>query len=157
MKQSIIKGFGFGITSGVITTLGMIIGLHSGVGSKAAIISGILVIAVADALSDALGMHVSEESQQGNSQRTVWEATISTFFVKFIISLSFIIPIILLPLNLAIIISAIYGLALICFFSYFNAKRQKSNASKAVIEHLFIAIIVIIAAHYVGDLASKIS
>ena len=36
MKASIKKGFGFGLTSGVITTLGMMVGLNASTGSKIA-------------------------------------------------------------------------------------------------------------------------
>jgi len=57
----------FGLTSGIITTLGLIVGLHSGTHSKLAVIGGILTIAMADALSDALGIHVSEESEATQS------------------------------------------------------------------------------------------
>ena len=58
MKISIRKGFGFGLTSGIITTLGLMIGLTFGTSSKAIVLGGIILIAVADALSDAMGMHV---------------------------------------------------------------------------------------------------
>lgn len=67
MKISIRKGLGFSLTSGIITTLGLIIGLNAGTGSKIVIIGGILTIAIADALSDSLGVHMSEES---GSKRT---------------------------------------------------------------------------------------
>ena len=84
MNHPIKKGFSFGLTSGIITTLGLIVGLHSGTHSKLVIIGGVLVIAVADALSDALGIHISEESENKHSPREVWESTISTFLSKLI-------------------------------------------------------------------------
>ena len=62
MNTQIRKGLGFGLTSGVITTLGLIVGLDASTGSRFAILAGILAIAVSDSLSDALGMHISEES-----------------------------------------------------------------------------------------------
>ena len=55
-------GIFFGATSGVITTLGLIAGLNAGTKSLTAVLGGILVIAVADAMSDALGIHLAEES-----------------------------------------------------------------------------------------------
>ena len=58
IKQSFRAGFSFGLTSGAITTLGLMVGLHSGTHSKVVVMGGILVIAVADALSDALGIHI---------------------------------------------------------------------------------------------------
>ena len=63
MKQSLKTGFSFGLTSGVITTLGLMVGLHAGTHSRLAVIGGIVTIAVADALSDALGIHIPEASK----------------------------------------------------------------------------------------------
>ena len=54
MEHSFRVGMSFGLTSGIITTLGLIVGLHSGTHSKLAVIGGILTIAMADALSDVL-------------------------------------------------------------------------------------------------------
>ena len=61
-KHSLRIGFSFGLTSGIITTLGLMVGLHAGTHSRLAVIGGILTIAIADAFSDALGIHISEES-----------------------------------------------------------------------------------------------
>ncbi len=47
-------GVFFGATSGVITTVGLIAGLYAGTESVVAVLGGILVIAVAHAMSDAL-------------------------------------------------------------------------------------------------------
>lgn len=79
MKTSWKTGISFGLTSGVITTLRLMVGLHSGTHSRAIVISGILTIAIADATSDALGIHVSEESKNSVPVSQVWEATLATF------------------------------------------------------------------------------
>ena len=63
MKRSVKAGFSFGLTSGVITTLGLMVGLHSSTHSKLVVIGGILTIAIADALSDSMGVHIAVESQ----------------------------------------------------------------------------------------------
>ena len=49
MKTSTIKGVSFGLTSGIITTLGMMVGLNFSTGSKLVVLGGILTIAIADA------------------------------------------------------------------------------------------------------------
>jgi hypothetical protein len=72
-------GLFFGATSGVITTIGLIVGLNSGTRSITAVLGGILVIAVADAMSDALGIHLAEESDPDTDHSHVWSATIMTF------------------------------------------------------------------------------
>ncbi len=154
MKISIIKGFSFGLTSGIITTLGVIIGLHSSTHSTLVVIGGILIIAIADALSDALGIHISEESEIKHSTREIWESTISTFLSKFVFALTFIVPFLLLSLSAAIIASLIWGFSLIILFSLYLAKQQKLTPYKVVLEHLIIAIIVVVITHYVGDFVS---
>ena len=150
MRHSLKTGFSFGLTSGIITTLGLIVGLYSGTNSRIAIIGGIITIAIADAFSDSIGIHVSEESECKHDNKEIWESTLSTFLSKFIFSISFIIPIILISLSTAIIISLIWGLSLITIFSYTTAKLRKTKPWKAILEHLIIALLVIIITHYVG-------
>ena len=69
LKHSIKIGVNFGLTSGIITTLGLMVGLHAGTNSRMIVIGGIVTIAIADAFSDALGIHVSEESENMHGER----------------------------------------------------------------------------------------
>ncbi len=149
-KLSIRKGFSFGLTSGIITTLGLIVGLDSATHSALVVIGGIMVIAIADAFSDALGMHISEESEIRHTEREIWESTIMTFLSKFFFALTFVAPFLLFPLSTAIIASVIWGLSLIGAFTYYIAKRERISPKKAIAEHLAIAVFVVIATHYVG-------
>jgi len=116
------------------------------------VIGGILIIAVADAFSDALGIHISEESENKHTTMEIWEATLATFFSKFIFALTFIVPLLLFPLSTAVIVNVLYGLTLLCLFSFYMAKGQGEKPWKVVGEHLLIAVMVVIATHYVGDL-----
>lgn len=150
MRHSIKTGFSFGLTSGIITTLGLIVGLHSATSSKIVVVGGIFIIAIADALSDSIGIHISEESENKHTTKEIWESTVSTFLSKFIFSMSFIIPMLLLSLSTAIIVSLVWGLSLICIFSYYTATLNKSKPWRAVLEHLIIALLVIAITHYVG-------
>ncbi|MFH1326771.1 MAG: hypothetical protein ABIH59_01430 [archaeon] len=151
MKHSIKKGMGFGLTSGIITTLGLIVGLHAGTHSKIIILGGILVIAVADAFSDALGIHIAEETGHDVSEKHIWESTFSTLFFKIIFATSFIIPIWFLELQTAIIVSIVWGLLLLIGFTYYISKQKKVSPVKPMIEHVTIAIIVIVLTHFIGD------
>ena len=151
MKISIRKGFGFGLTSGIITTLGLMIGLAYGTSSKAVVLGSILLIAIADALSDALGMHISEEAgSKQTTEKQVWESTYSTVFFKFLFALTFAVPVLLFNLNLAVIVSVVWGLLLLTIFSYNIAKNRKERPLRAIFEHVFIAAIVIIATYFIG-------
>lgn len=150
-KHSFKIGFSFGVTSGIITTLGLIVGLHSGTHSKLVIIGGILIIAIADAFSDALGIHISEESENRHIPKEIWESTISTFISKFVFASTFLIPILLLELSTAIIVSVIWGLLVLAILSYNIAREQQKKPWKIILEHIIIASLVIITTHYVGN------
>ena len=151
MRASWKTGLSFGLTSGVITTLGLMVGLHSGSHSRAIVIGGILTIAIADAMSDALGIHVSEESKNSGPTMQIWEATLATFVAKFVIALTFLIPVWVWPLDQAIVASAIWGLLLLAALSFFVARAQGVAPWKVIGEHMLIGLSVIAIAHYVGD------
>jgi vacuolar iron transporter family protein len=143
-------GLFFGATSGVITTIGLIVGLNSGTRSVIAVLGGILVIAVADAMSDALGIHLAEESDPDTDHGHVWAATIMTFVTKFVFSISFAIPLLLLPLSTAVIASVVWGLLVIVVLSYFLARSQNERPLYIIGEHVGIAVLVLVLSHYIG-------
>jgi len=150
MKNSLKTGLSFGLTSAIITTLGLMIGLYSGTGSKLVVIGGIITIAIADAFSDALGIHIAEESKNNKTTREIWESTISTFLSKFVFALTFIVPVLLCPLATAVIVSVVWGLSLLGILSFHIAKEQKVKPWKVISEHLLIASLVIVITYYVG-------
>jgi VIT1/CCC1 family predicted Fe2+/Mn2+ transporter len=151
MDHSTKVGFSFGLTSGVITTLGLMVGLNSGTHSKLVVLGGILTIAIADAFSDALGIHVSEESEGKHTSKEVWTSTLSCFFSKFFFALTFVIPILLFDLATAVIISICWGLLALGVLSYKLAKNQKKEPLGVITEHIIIAVLVIITTHLVGS------
>ena len=156
MKASLKTGFSFGLTSGIITTLGLMIGLFYTTNSKLVVLGGIITIAIADSMSDALGIHISEESKKGSSEKHVWTATLSTFCSKFVFAISFVIPVILLDLSTAIITSIVYGLSLLSVLSYNIAKHQRKKAWKVIFEHLVIGSLVIVLTGVVGLLIKSV-
>lgn len=156
MKHSFKTGLSFGLTSAIITTLGLMVGLYSGTHSKTAVLGGILTIAFADAFSDALGIHISEESENIHSSREIWESTFSTFFSKFFFALTFAAPLLVFPLSSAVIISVLWGLMLLAIFSMYLARLQKTNPRGVVAEHLIISIAVIVTSQLIGMGVAKI-
>lgn len=150
MRESIKTGVSFGLTSGIITTLGLMVGLNTGTGIRLIVIGGILTIAIADAFSDALGIHISEESSHRNGHKAVWEATIATFFTKLLIASSFIIPLLIWSLSTAVIVNIAWGFLLLVIFNYYLAKSKNENPWFVIGEHLLIAAVVMVITFFVG-------
>ncbi|MGM0664690.1 MAG: VIT1/CCC1 transporter family protein [Thermodesulfobacteriota bacterium] len=154
MKDSLRTGISFGLTSAAITTLGLMVGLHSGTGSKQVVLGGVFTIAIADAFSDALGIHISEESKNVYTLSQIWGSTIATFIAKFMFAMTFVVPILFLPLLTAIVVCLAWGLSVLMVLSYFIAKSRGGRPWKAVGEHVLIAVVVIAITHWVGDLVA---
>lgn len=143
-------GISFGVTSGIITTIGLLVGLSAGTDSRAAVLVGILTIAVADALSDALGIHISEESEAVHTSREIWVASASTFLSKLTMALTFVIPVLFLPLVGAVIVAVAWGAIALIGLSVAMARRQGIDPKPIVLEHLGVATLVVVAAQLLG-------
>lgn len=150
MKLSLKSGLSFGLASGILTTLGLLVGLSYSTQSRLAVIGGILTIAVADALSDTFGMHLSKESESKNSGFHVWESAYSTFLAKFLFALTFVVPVILLDLKTAVIVSLAWGSFLLILASVYLAKRNKDNVLLVVAEHLFLGVFIVFCSYLIG-------
>lgn len=106
LKNFLKSGFAFGLISGAITALGLMAGLHSGTGSRLAVIDGIVTIAIADAFSDALGVHVAEESKNDVSPV---QSGRTTLLSKAVFSLTFLVPLLIFDLSTAVIVAIVWG------------------------------------------------
>lgn len=149
MKTPLKTGLSFGITSGVITTLGLIMGLYSSTNSRIAIIGGVVAIAITDCFSDALGIHISQETQNKN-KKDVWQTTLATFFSKLIIASSFIFFFLLFDLPLSVWLSIGWGVMLLSIPSLLFSKEKGVQLIKPIFEHITIALIVILITSYLG-------
>lgn len=143
-------GIFFGATSGVITTIGLIVGLHAGTQSIVAVLGGILVVAVADAMSDAMGIHLAQEADPDSTHDHIWAATIWTFLTKLVVALTFAVPLLWLPLQTAVIVGVSWGLLVITTLSAFLARIQRVSALPVITEHLVIAIVVVAVSYFIG-------
>ncbi len=156
MDHSLKTGLSFGLTSAIITTLGLMVGLHSFSGSRSIILGGILTIAIADACSDAFGIHIAEESETIHTKKEIWVSTYATFATKFGFALTFMVPVLVFDLEMAIIIGVIWGMMMMTILSYIIAKDQKEPPWKIIGEHVAIAILVVVLTHFIGDWITEV-
>jgi VIT1/CCC1 family predicted Fe2+/Mn2+ transporter len=141
--------FSFGATSAIITNLGIITGLDTMADPKLSIIGALLVIALADNLSDSFGIHMFQESEH-IGKKEVWISTLTNFLTRLFVSSTFIILIVTLPIRLAVIGSVVWGLFVLVIMSYLIAKQQKINPLSAILVHIVMAITVVAASNFIG-------
>ena len=114
------------------------------------VIGGILSIAIADSLSDSLGVYSLKISERGTTKKQALKSAINVFIGKLIFALSFIFPFLLFSLSSAIIVSIIWGLLLIIFLNLLIAIAQNENILKTIIKNTIIAFAVLVVSYALG-------
>ncbi len=97
---------------------------------------------------------VAEQEAYGESVHTpveIWIATGATFLIKFLIALTFLVPVLVCELPIAIVLDVAWGLGVLTVLSYQLAQAQGVPAWKVISEHLVIAGAVLTTTHVVGD------
>lgn len=156
-SHQLITGISFGLTPGVITSLGMIVGMDAATSSRSAVVAAIVVMAIADGLADAVGLHVVEEAEVENGRvkhaaKEIWLTTLFTFLSVSGFILTFAVPILLFPIKTAIFIAIAWGIVLLIILNFHIAKIREEKTLKLISEHVLIALFVIIIYYWVGSL-----
>lgn len=159
-SHQLVTGISFGITSGVITSLGMIVGMFSATNSKLAVVASIITMAIADGLADGAGQHMSEEAEMENGKtvhthREVWMSTLYTFLSVCGSILSFTPFFLLFRMDIALMLGITWGLILLVVFNYLLANVRKEKAFPIIAEHIALAVFVIVVSYFVGLLVGK--
>ena len=143
--------FALGATAAITTSMGLIAGLSYAANPKASIIGGLLVIAVADNVSDSFAIHVYKESE-GTKGADVLATTIGNFLVRLAVTLSFVLMVMALPGGILIWPAAAWGLALLAIISFGISRRKQVAPAREVAIHLVVAVGVIAASRYLGHI-----
>ncbi len=154
-SHQFITGASFGLTTAVITSLGILVGMYSATSSKLAVLAAIIIMAIADGLSDAVSLHTVEEAEvekgeNKHSTKEIWLTTLFAFIAVCGFTLTFAIPVIIFPLKIAILTAIVWGMALLIVLNLFIAKTKNEKPTKLIIEHVLLAIFVIIISYFVG-------
>jgi len=151
-----LAGFAFGLTSGIVTTLGVLVGVLFATESKLAVVAAVATVAVADAFSDAFGIHTSKETEDRSSKEAIWSATLSTFWAKLLIGLIFILIILLFSQLTALVISLLVGFFFLTVFGWWTGGKRGEGKRNAI-EHLVLGIVVVTVAFLLGELVKGVS
>jgi VIT1/CCC1 family predicted Fe2+/Mn2+ transporter len=134
----------FGVTSAIVTSLAFIVSLSGNTEPRMPIIGSLLVFAIADNISDSLGIHIFQESDLKKTG-TVNTSTISNFVTRFLVILSFVMVVYLFPIQPAVIISVVLGISMLMALTYLIAVERETKPLPAMIQHFAIAALVVVA------------
>lgn len=149
-----VRNFSFGATAAIVTSIGLIVGFDAATASKATILSGLLVVAIADNLTDSLSIHIYQESER-LEPRASFHATLTNFAARLGLSLSFVFLMAILPLHIAVVVSILWGLMLLTGLSYVVAQTRKLPVMREIAKHLAVALLVMASSKMIGHFISE--
>ncbi|MBD3259820.1 hypothetical protein GF371_04300 [Candidatus Woesearchaeota archaeon] len=153
-KNEGLQGLTYGAMSSIIVVSAIIAGL-SVIHNQVLLFVGIIVTGVGDALADAVGFHVSEETEKFHNQREVWKSTFFVFISKIAVVAILLVPILFLELQIATIVSFVIAMILIVLISAMVCKlNKKFTCWKLSLEYIFFAVLAILISYGLGKLVS---
>ena len=147
-----IANLSFGGTAAIVTSVALIIGLGAATATKSIIVSGLLIVALADNLTDALSMHVYEESRRRLHPREAFAATVSNFVTRLLLALTFVLLVVALPIGSAVVASAVWGLSLLVALTWALARERNVSFVTEAGKHVAAALAVILVSRLIGAL-----
>jgi vacuolar iron transporter family protein len=147
--------FAFGATAAIMTSMALIVGLGTAHSGKSGILGGLLIIAVADNLSDTLGIHVYEESRL-EATRPAVRTSVSNYITRLLVAGSFVLLVLVLPLGPARWVSVAWGTLLLSVLTYSIAEAKSIKPVPEVAKHLLVAAAVIVLSQLIGSLIAGV-
>jgi len=146
-----IRNFSFGGTAAVVTSLGLIVGFDAASVNRATILGGLLIIAIADNLTDSLSIHMYQESERLETRKAFY-ATVTNFATRLLLSLSFVFLILVLPMPVAVAASLTWGVVLLMGLTYLVAKARNRSVVSELLKHLVAAAVVLTTSKAIGHM-----
>lgn len=129
--------------------MALIAGLNAAGVGRVSVISALLIAAVADNLTDSLSVHMYQESERLD-QKEAFIGTMSNFGTRLIICLSFVLIVVVLPGQVAVLGGLIWGMSLLAVLSYMLARHRRVSGLSEVGKHLGVAFTVILVSKILG-------
>ncbi len=123
--------------------MGIIVGFDAASGARATIITSLLVVAIADNISDSLSIHLYQEAEK-LEQRAAFEATLTNFVARLLVVLSFVAWVAVLPARWVVPVVLGWGMSLLAFISVLVARARDASPRSEVAKHLTVAAVVIV-------------
>ncbi len=77
--------YGFGVAAAIITSTALIVGLDAATATTKAIVGGLIIVALADNLTDSISIHLYQEAERLETRRA-FRATLLNFGARLFVA-----------------------------------------------------------------------
>jgi VIT1/CCC1 family predicted Fe2+/Mn2+ transporter len=144
-----LRRLSYGGAAGIITSMALINGFTAAETPKATIVGSLLIVAIADNMTDSLSMHIYQESERV-SGLDAFRTTLANFLARIVAALSFVALVVLLPPAASAYACIGWGFALLAVLSVLLARVRRASALSEVWKHCAVAAVVIAVSRAIG-------
>ncbi len=144
-----LRRLSFGGPAAIVTSMALIVRLGTATTAKAAIIGSLLVIGLADNLTDSLSVHIYQEAEP-LAHRQALHTTIANYIARLTVTATFVLLVLLLPMQTSAFAAIAWGLFLLSGLSYLLAKARQVSATGEIFKHAGVALGVIVMSKAIG-------
>jgi len=141
--------FSFGGTAAIVTSMGLILGLEAAAATRPAMVSALLIVALADNLSDSLSVHIYQEAENLEA-REAFRSTLANFAVRLLVALSFVALALFAPRPWLAAGAIGWGLALLSVLTWRIARARRRPVGREIAKHIAIAVVVLAVSRALG-------
>jgi VIT1/CCC1 family predicted Fe2+/Mn2+ transporter len=143
--------YSFGSTAAIVTSTALIVGLDAATATRATLVGGLLIVALADNLTDSLSIHLYQESERLETRRA-FRATLTNYAARALVALTFVgIAVVLPPRGLAIG-ALVWGLGLLVALTAVLARERNVRVAPEVLKHVVTATATVALSRLLGTL-----
>jgi predicted adenylyl cyclase CyaB len=146
----------FGITSGILTTVGLLVGVFTATADRLSVIASVVSIAVADSCSDSFATYVARASERGAPPGRALRHALGTLSGKAVMPLTFLVPLLLLPLSVAVWVDLGWGALVLALLSAEQAVVEQRSVAPRVARNLALALFIVGASVLAGWLVARL-
>jgi VIT1/CCC1 family predicted Fe2+/Mn2+ transporter len=143
----------FGSTAAVLTSIGLIVGLATVTDSESAIVGSLLIVGIADNLSDSLSVHVYQESE-GLAPADAFASTVMNFLVRAAVTATFVAIVLVVPHPWQWVAAVGWGGILLGMLTGALARRRGAPVGLELARHLGVTAVVIALSRIIGLVVS---
>ena len=151
-----LRWISFGSPSAIVTSMALIVGLDTATATRMTVLASLLIIGIADNLTDSLSVHIYQESER-LAEKHAFRTTVANFAARFAVSLSFILLFLVLPTVVAVYACLAWGGFLLSWLSYLLAKARGVGPLSEILKHLGVAVAVIVLSSAIGLLIRSLA
>jgi vacuolar iron transporter family protein len=150
-----LRWISFGSPSAIVTSMALIVGLDTATASRATVLASLLIIGIADNLSDSLSVHIYQEAER-LKQHHAFRTTIANYLTRLAVAMSFFLVFLTLPTTPAVLVSIGWGFFLLAGLSYLLAKDRGVSARSEILKHTGVAAVVVLVSKLMGMAISNL-